>query len=172
MRNLKREYGKLLSLLQAYAIVAKGVRIVVTNQAGRAPRSTVVHTQGGALKDNLVTVFGAKVMASLVPFAAELEGGVRVSGYLSSATPGAGRSSGERQFFFINGRPVDLPQVRRRGGARRPGALATSPGCISSTIRSRSGVLGSAPGAPVNKLSAPAVNPPLPMWLPSRWRRS
>lgn len=120
LRNLKKEYGKLLSLLQAYAIIAKGVRIVATNQAGRSPRSTVVHTQGGALKDNLVTVFGAKIMASLVPFAADLEGGARVSGYLSSTAPGAGRSSGERQFFFVNGRPVDLPQARVARGSLRP----------------------------------------------------
>lgn len=109
------------------------MRIIATNQAGRAPRSTVVHTQGGALRDNLVTVFGSKVIASLVPFAAELEGGVTVSGFLSSAAPGAGRSSGERQFFFLNGRPVDLPQAR--SGADML-CIAAVPLCNDSSIDS------------------------------------
>ncbi len=31
-RNLKREYAKLLGLLQAYALIAAGVRIICTNQ--------------------------------------------------------------------------------------------------------------------------------------------
>lgn len=32
-RNVKREYAKLLGLLQAYALISTGVRIVCTNQA-------------------------------------------------------------------------------------------------------------------------------------------
>ena len=34
-RHLKREYAKLLNLLQAYALIATGVRIICTNQARR-----------------------------------------------------------------------------------------------------------------------------------------
>ena len=34
LRNVKREFGKLLNLLQAYAIISYGVRIVCTNQVG------------------------------------------------------------------------------------------------------------------------------------------
>ena len=33
-RHLKREYAKLLGLLQAYALIAAGVRIICTNQVG------------------------------------------------------------------------------------------------------------------------------------------
>ena len=32
LRNVKREFGKLLNLLQAYAIISYGVRIICTNQ--------------------------------------------------------------------------------------------------------------------------------------------
>ena len=31
-RHIKREYGKLLAVLQAYALISTGVRIICTNQ--------------------------------------------------------------------------------------------------------------------------------------------
>lgn len=38
---------------------------------------------------------------------------VKVTGLISSATWGQGRSSADRQFYYINGRPVDLPVVAK-----------------------------------------------------------
>ena len=115
LRNLKREYGKALAVLQAYALICRAVRLVVTHACGRAPRSTVVHTQGCAtLRDNVVTVLGAKAMAQLQPFEANLgSGGGRCVGFVSLPAPGCGRASGDRQFLYLNGRPVDLPRVCR-----------------------------------------------------------
>jgi hypothetical protein len=114
LRNLKREFGKLLSLMQAYALICVGVRLVVTHTAGRAPRATVVHTQGGAtLRDNIVTVLGAASCNAMQPFNATLPGGCTVTGFVSSPTAGCGRSAGDRQFLYVNGRPVDLPRVAK-----------------------------------------------------------
>jgi DNA mismatch repair protein PMS2 len=112
LRNIKREFGKLLSLMQAYALICVGVRLVVTHTAGRAPRATVVHTQGGgSLRENIVTVLGAASANAMQPFTAALPGGCTVTGFVSSPSPGSGRSSGDRQFLYVNGRPVDLPRV-------------------------------------------------------------
>ena len=36
----------------------------------------------------------------------------KVVGYISKVGAGVGRSDNDRQFFFINGRPFDLPKVR------------------------------------------------------------
>ena len=117
-RNLKREYGKLLTLLQAYALVSSGVRIICSNQSGgkHAARATVIHTQGnGSVRQNVATVFGAKTIQAMVPVDAELEGGVgcRLVGFVSKAASGCGRGAGDRQFFFVNGRPVDLPRFAK-----------------------------------------------------------
>ena len=117
-RNLKREYGKLLTLLQAYALVSSGVRIICSNQSGgkHAARATVIHTQGnGSVRQNIATVFGAKTVQAMVPVDAELEGGVgcRLVGFVSKAASGCGRGAGDRQFFFVNGRPVDLPRFAK-----------------------------------------------------------
>lgn len=38
---------------------------------------------------------------------------VKVSGYISKAGVGVGRSDNDRQFIFCNGRPVDLPKITR-----------------------------------------------------------
>ena len=33
--------------------------------------------------------------------------------YVSKATAGSSKSAGDRLFFFLNGRPIDLPKVRK-----------------------------------------------------------
>ena len=116
-RNVKREYGKLLTLLQAYALVSSGVRIVCSHQSGKTgSRSTVIHTQGnGSVRQNIATVFGAKTSSGLVPVEADLEGGCgcHLSGFVSKAEAGCGRGGGDRQFFYVNGRPVDWPKMSK-----------------------------------------------------------
>ncbi|ACO69396.1 DNA mismatch repair protein-MLH2/PMS1/Pms2 family, partial [Micromonas commoda] len=99
-RNVKREYGKLLNILQAYALINPETRIVCSHQGKgkNAPRQTVLNTQGGgSLRAAVATVFGHKT----------------IDGMVSKAAPGCGRGAGDRQFFFVNGRPVDLPKAAR-----------------------------------------------------------
>ena len=63
-RNVKREYGKLLNILQAYALINPETRIVCSHQGKgkNAPRQTVLNTQGGgSLRAAVATVFGHKL---------------------------------------------------------------------------------------------------------------
>ena len=115
LRNLKREYGKLLALLQAYALICRGVRLMVTHGTGKGPRQTVLHTQGSAsLKDNIITVLGGKAAGTMQPLEADLGSGeCTVSGFVSLPTAGSGRGTSDRQFYYVNGRPVDLPRAAR-----------------------------------------------------------
>ncbi|KAG0603735.1 hypothetical protein M758_10G116800 [Ceratodon purpureus] len=113
-RNIRREYGRLLSILQAYALIAKGVRIVCTNQVGKSGRTTIVQTQGsGSVKDNIITVFGSKTATCLEPLDLLVSDGCRVEGFVSRPGAGCGRASGDRQFVYVNGRPVDLPKINK-----------------------------------------------------------
>jgi DNA mismatch repair protein PMS2 len=147
-RGLRREYARLVSLLQAYALVATGVRLVCTNQTAAGSRTTVVATQGAAdVRGNVAAVFGSKAAEALqavdirdgeaggsggegegeeevggegsAPVAggggggAGAAGGLRIVGYVSKATAGTGRAAGDRQFFFVNGRPVDMPRAAK-----------------------------------------------------------
>ncbi|XP_068662759.1 DNA mismatch repair protein PMS1 isoform X2 [Aristolochia californica] len=113
-RNIRREYGKLISLLNAYAIIAKGVRLLCTNSTGKNVRTVVLKTQGnGSIKDNIITVFGMNTFACLEPLNISISECCGVEGFLSRSGNGSGRNSGDRQFFYVNGRPVDMPKVSK-----------------------------------------------------------
>ncbi|KFP70277.1 Mismatch repair endonuclease PMS2, partial [Acanthisitta chloris] len=128
-RNIKKEYAKMVQVLQAYCIVSKGVRINCTNQVGQGKKSCVVSTAGSpSLKENIAAVFGQKQLQSLTPFvqlppseAVCEEYGLntsdtpqnlyRITGFISRCDHGVGRSTTDRQFFFINQRPCDPAKV-------------------------------------------------------------
>ncbi|XP_022149528.1 DNA mismatch repair protein PMS1 isoform X2 [Momordica charantia] len=111
-RNIRKEYGKLISLLNAYAVIAKGVRFVCTNSTGKHAKSAVFKTQGsGSLKDNIITVFGMNTFNCLESVSILLLDDCKVEGFVSKSGQGSGRNLGDRQFFFVNNRPVDMPKV-------------------------------------------------------------
>uniref|UniRef100_A0A8R7QTT0 DNA mismatch repair protein PMS1 n=1 Tax=Triticum urartu TaxID=4572 RepID=A0A8R7QTT0_TRIUA len=83
-RNIRKEYGKVISLLHAYALIAKGVRLLCTNTVGKNSKMVVVKTQGSSsLKDNIITVFGLNTFKCLEPFNLALSEGCQVEGFLS-----------------------------------------------------------------------------------------
>ncbi|KAI9181818.1 hypothetical protein LWI28_018950 [Acer negundo] len=111
-RNIRKEYGKLISLLHAYALIAKGVRLVCSNTTGKNLKSVVLKTQGsGSLKDNIITVLGINTFNCLEPVTICISDSCKVEGFLSKPGQACGRNLGDRQYFFINGRPVDMPKV-------------------------------------------------------------
>jgi DNA mismatch repair protein PMS2 len=75
------------------------------------------------IRDNITNVFGAKILTSLEPLNLSLEidvrhiGGkrttetVEVVGYVSKSAHGEGRSSSDRQFFYVNSRPCTQTKV-------------------------------------------------------------
>ncbi|GAC76910.1 DNA mismatch repair protein - MLH2/PMS1/Pms2 family [Moesziomyces antarcticus T-34] len=147
-KNLKREYAKAQNLLQAYALITKGVRWTTTNQpsGGRKTPQFSVNSSSADnyLAANVSALFGAKVAPSLMPLSLELtfctarkgltavqkrgerdddEGDeeetadaastVTVVGLISKPVYGSGRTSSDRQFFYINGRPWEAGRVSR-----------------------------------------------------------
>ncbi|XP_077614844.1 mismatch repair endonuclease PMS2 [Crocuta crocuta] len=130
-RNIKKEYARMVQVLHAYCIIAAGVRVSCTNQVGQGKRQPVVCTSGSSsIKENIGSVFGQKQLQSLIPFVQlppsdsvceeyGLQPGdaphalFRISGFISHCAHGVGRSSTDRQFFFINRRPCDPAKVSR-----------------------------------------------------------
>uniref|UniRef100_H3G7I0 MutL C-terminal dimerisation domain-containing protein n=1 Tax=Phytophthora ramorum TaxID=164328 RepID=H3G7I0_PHYRM len=102
-RNVKKHYAKLLKVLQAYAVSCANVKICVFNITGKnATRHVVLATQAHqTMGENIANVFGTKFFRTLV------------EGYVSKVGAGVGRSDNDRQFFFINGRPFDLPKMAK-----------------------------------------------------------
>lgn len=74
----------------------------------------VLKTQGsGSLKDNIVTLFGLTTFNCLEPVSISVSESCKVDGFLSKSGQGSGRNMGDRQYFFVNGRPVDMPKVTK-----------------------------------------------------------
>ncbi|CAL1528442.1 unnamed protein product [Lymnaea stagnalis] len=129
MRNLKKEFGKLVQVLNAYCIINTGVRITCYNQTGKGSRNLVVSTNGNdTMRDNIGNVFSPKQLHGLLEFKqTEAEDEIctdfginpqqkssvkfRIEGFVSKCEHGQGRSSSDRQFIFINKRPCDSAKI-------------------------------------------------------------
>nr|CAB3264971.1 mismatch repair endonuclease PMS2-like [Phallusia mammillata] len=132
-RNIKKEYAKLLSLMNAYCIISTHVRLSCSNQTSKGKKTVLLSTQGApTIKQNIVTVFGSKQFELLSEFKQinptfevcedyhlkedevnEVLDCFSVNGWLSKIGHTHGRSSPDRQYYFINSRPVDVPRVSK-----------------------------------------------------------
>ena len=66
-KNIKREYGKVLGVLQAYACISTQARISVSNVMAKGKKAVVFATKSNqTTRDNIANVFGAKALAGLV----------------------------------------------------------------------------------------------------------
>lgn len=67
-KNIKREYGKVLTVLQAYACVSTQARISVSNLMVKGKRVVVFSTKSNqTTRENIASVFGTRALTSLVP---------------------------------------------------------------------------------------------------------
>ncbi|XP_072044566.1 mismatch repair endonuclease PMS2-like [Amphiura filiformis] len=131
LRNVKKEFTKMVQLLQAYCIISNGVKITCTNQVGKGKKTPVIITHGNtSTKENIINIFGPKQLQNVLELEqvcpdTEIseEYGLkttqsnqdlfRISGYISKPDHRDGRSSTDRQFYFINKRPCDFPKVSK-----------------------------------------------------------
>ena len=130
-KNFKREFNKTATNLTNYAIIYPQIRFVVFNVSGKNhKKNLILSTQGGernTVIKNMVSIFGINGNSGLVPFEIETPDiqmkfklkssgelpttGVmklKFVGVISNSSFGMGRLSTDRQFFFINNRPVTL----------------------------------------------------------------
>ncbi|KAJ1961142.1 ATP-binding mismatch repair protein [Dispira parvispora] len=142
-RNARREYAKCVALLEAYGAICEGTRIAVYHHNGKPGQvQGLVFQSNGRPQwlDRISSVFGHRLRSLLLPCEMTLESdtfkedqetdsawtnlatpaptfplsvGPKISGYISQPRAGTGRSSTERQYFYVNGRPCELPKVAR-----------------------------------------------------------
>ncbi|CAM1511107.1 Fc.00g086200.m01.CDS01 [Cosmosporella sp. VM-42] len=133
-RNIKREWHKVITLLNQYACIQINLKFTVSQQPTKGKRILLFSTKGNpTTRENIINIFGAKTMTALVPLDLRLElqpstvgrgpqrrtidpsssKDVRVVGHVSRPTHGDGRQTPDRQMFFVNGRPCGLPQFAK-----------------------------------------------------------
>ncbi|KUI68683.1 Mismatch repair endonuclease PMS2 [Cytospora mali] len=132
-RNIKREWGKVIGLLNQYACVQTGVKFTVSQLPNKGKRIVLFSTKGNkTTRENIINVFGAKTMSALVAldlrFELESTSGpsqrwsaqgddntkeILIRGYVSRPVHGEGRQTPDRQMFYVNSRPCGLPQFAK-----------------------------------------------------------
>lgn len=119
-KNIKKEYGKAIEILTAYCLVSGAVRIVCTNQTKQGVRNQVMQTNANSnTVENIRMLFGKNQMDQLVEIKPPKFGTdddkclekYEIEGWVSDCHHGNGRSSKDRQFFYINSRPCESPSV-------------------------------------------------------------
>ena len=132
-RNIKKEFTKLVNVLHAITLVNNHVRFKCVNTVNKK-RNLVISTNGNKCPlDAILSIFGTKQAKSLLEIkqANTLDESVleefnlqagecekqnitfTLNGFVSNVCHGYGRSSPDRQFFFINNRPCDFPKLSR-----------------------------------------------------------
>lgn len=131
-RNIKREWHKVIALLNQYACILTQLKFSVSQQPTKGKRILLFSTKGNqTTKDNIINIFGAKTMTALVALELKLEiipttsslnlstteadasKEIKVLGHVSRPVHGEGRQTPDRQMFFVNGRPCGLPQFAK-----------------------------------------------------------
>ncbi|KAH0579376.1 hypothetical protein H2248_003513 [Termitomyces sp. 'cryptogamus'] len=133
-RNVKREFGKALGLLNAYALIGSGVRFTVNNAADKGQKSVQLRTTGASSSRAVVTeLWGPKALENIIDLDLTFEVGrdkislkrtsgydgdldpitVSVKGLISKFTVGGGRTGTDRQFFYVNGRPCNMNKIQK-----------------------------------------------------------
>lgn len=116
-KNIKNEFQKALKLIQAYAIVSTNLKMSLTNEIN-GKRQTLFSTRGSSMQDNLVRVFGAQQVSKMDKILFQHsnylnEFSISLEGFITKAKSQHGRSQNDRQFIFLNNRPVDLPKITK-----------------------------------------------------------
>ena len=72
-RNIKREYTKVVGLLQAYACISVGVKFTVSNVTGSKKTRVFATNSNRTTRENITNVFGHKAVSALTALDCEFE---------------------------------------------------------------------------------------------------
>lgn len=120
VKNIRKEFTQMCQIMQGYCLIAKGVRIICTNTSKKGVKSTLMATRGAhSYIENISAIFGPKQRSDLVELRMETDDHhddadrqrFRLEGWISSCSHGSGRSTKDRQFFYVNSRPCEPKQI-------------------------------------------------------------
>ena len=148
IKNYKKDFAKMVQLIQEYCLVLTGVKILCTNQPPNGSRQTVLSTNGRSVMENIISIFGVKQAKDLIKIESPTEDGTeegvytqqsladpenvnsvldivqpeldnlnlsrfKIEGFISNIEHRCARSSKDRQYFYINSRPVELRMISK-----------------------------------------------------------
>lgn len=128
-KNLKKEYTRTIQVLYSYCLVSTNIKITCSNLiASKSPHLIVTTRNTDSVLDNINSVFGKKSLGGIIKLELQspdettlqeynLPNDITIDFdwecYISTCDHAIGRSSPDRQFFYVNGRPCDLTKVSK-----------------------------------------------------------
>lgn len=131
VKNYKRQFSKCIEIIQCYAIIQTSVKIAVWNILPSGRKSLLLSSTGNSdIKKNLVSLFGSGASKGLnsidLSFTVsgfnppimsqqidELPFVIKLNGEISQISFGCGRLHKDRQFIYVNKRPVDYAKITK-----------------------------------------------------------
>ncbi|CAB3408631.1 unnamed protein product [Caenorhabditis bovis] len=134
-RTAKKDFIKMLTMVQSFALMCPQIRFLVTNTIAGGKRQNIICTPGGnsTVRDVVTNLFGfsggkheklplvdikcefpneeIQVLHSIPKNELHIFDLIKIHGFVSSCEHGNGRSTSDRQFVYINNRPVDYSRV-------------------------------------------------------------
>lgn len=130
-KNFKRQFAKCLTVIQGYAVINAVIKFSVWNVTSKGKKNLILSTmRNSSMRKNISSIFGASGMRGLEevdlvldlnpfkkrmlrkytddPDFLRLDYKIRVKGYISQNSFGCGRNSKDRQFIYVNKRPVEF----------------------------------------------------------------
>ncbi|AMD22840.1 HHR071Cp [Eremothecium sinecaudum] len=135
VKNCRRQFTKCITLLQSYAIISTNCKISVWNHTTSGnKKSLILSTPANSdMSKNIVAVFGSDGLHGTQLISLDLDLNeykdlmvrkyqddpdwmntdykISITGYISKPSCGCGRLSKDRQFLYVNKRPVEYPQL-------------------------------------------------------------
>ena len=131
-KTFKRQFAKCLTVLQGYAVINTKIKFTVWNVSSKGKKNIILSTmRNSCMRKNISSIFGASGMRGLEevdllldlnplkkrmlrkysddPDFLDLDYRIGVKGYISQNSFGCGRNSKDRQFIYVNKRPVEYP---------------------------------------------------------------
>ncbi|XP_078033245.1 mismatch repair endonuclease PMS2 isoform X2 [Augochlora pura] len=128
-KNLKKEYTRAIQLLYSYCLVSTETKMTCSNLVSGKSSNQIISTTGSSdILNNINIIFGKKSSDGLIKLELlhpdeltlqeyNLQNNTVIDFewdcYISSCDHSAGRSTPDRQFLYINGRPCDLTKVSK-----------------------------------------------------------
>lgn len=120
--NARRSFDKTLSLIYQYCVGIVGMKISCYHMPNSSGRYSLLFTSTGySIQSNIIEIFNYKQFSHLMPFVCDKEIedidadfiDFEIKGFISKPDTGCGRSSADRQYFYLNDRPCDLSSLNK-----------------------------------------------------------
>ena len=116
IKNSKKEFHKSINFIINYMLVYPNIKFNVVNVTNNK-KAVILNSKGGentSVLDNMITIFGADGAKGLIPMDIEIDEKISLEGFISDYSFGyGGRSSSDRQFLFVNKRPVVCKKISK-----------------------------------------------------------